>query len=107
MLLEGRHLRAVSDGARAAAATVVAATASSSDVTVNQAWLLLAVTISLEVFATCCMKLAATNRLWQIGVGVGYVACFSVFPFVLQRIPLGVAYAIWSGMGTSATAAIR
>ena len=67
--------------------------------------MLLAVTISLEVFATCCMKLAATNHLWQIGVGVGYVACFSIFPFVLQRIPLGVAYAIWSGMGTSATAA--
>ena len=29
----------------------------------------------LEVFEACCMKLAATNHLWQIGVGVG---CTSV-----------------------------
>ena len=64
---------------------------------------LLAVTIALEVAATTCMKLAASNSLWNIGVFSGYIACFSLFPLVLRSIPLNVAYAIWSGCGTAAT----
>eukprot|EP00966_Prymnesium_polylepis_P312480 7220813-Prymnesium_polylepis.1 len=58
---------------------------------------LLAVTIALEVFATTSMKLAERSALWYIGVFGGYTACFSIFPLVLRSIPLGVAYAIWSG----------
>ena len=37
---------------------------------------------------------------------LGYVACFSLFTHVLKVIPLGVAYAIWSGIGTALTALI-
>ena len=46
--------------------------------------MLLGLTITLEVFATTCMKMAATtgSNLWQMGVGLGYVACFSIFPYV-------------------------
>jgi len=67
---------------------------------------LLAVTIALEVFATTSMKLAERSALWYIGVFGGYTACFSIFPLVLRSIPLGVAYAIWSGVGTAFTSLV-
>ena len=52
------------------------------------------------------MKMASTSQLWTVGVCASYVLCYSLFPLALKRIPLGVAYAIWSGVGTAATAAI-
>ena len=67
---------------------------------------LLALTIALEVFATTSMKLASTRPIWHLGTVVGYGSCFSVFPLVLRKMPLGVAYAIWSGIGTALTALI-
>ena len=67
---------------------------------------LLALTIALEVFATTSMKLASTRPIWHLGTVVGYGSCFSVFPLVLRKMPLGVAYAIWSGAGTALTALI-
>ena len=67
---------------------------------------LLALTIALEVFATMSMKLAATKPLWHIGTFLGYASCFSVFPIVLRTMPLGKAYAIWSGVGCALTALI-
>jgi len=67
---------------------------------------LLALTIALEVFATTSMKLASTRPIWHLGTVVGYGSCFSVFPLVLRKMPLGVAYAIWSGVGTALTALI-
>ena len=67
------------------------------------AGVLLGLTIALEVAATTCMKLSVHNRLWNVGVFSGYILCFSIFPAVLRKIPLGVAYAIWSGSGTALT----
>ena len=67
---------------------------------------LLALTIALEVFATTSMKLASARPIWHLGTVVGYGSCFSVFPLVLRKMPLGVAYAIWSGVGTALTALI-
>jgi len=67
---------------------------------------LLALTIALEVFATTSMKLASTRPVWHLGTVIGYGSCFSVFPLVLRKMPLGVAYAIWSGAGTALTALI-
>lgn len=67
---------------------------------------LLALTIALEVFATTSMKLAATKPLWHCGTFIGYASCFSVFPIVLRTMPLGKAYAIWSGVGCALTALI-
>ena len=52
------------------------------------------------------MKLASTRPIWHLGTVVGYGSCFSVFPLVLRKMPLGVAYAIWSGVGTALTALI-
>ena len=52
------------------------------------------------------MKLASTRPIWHLGTVVGYGSCFSVFPLVLRKMPLGVAYAIWSGIGVVLTALI-
>lgn len=71
-----------------------------------QARLLLGVTIGLEICATTSMKLASKDPRWHVGTVCGYCACFSIFPRVLRTIPLGVAYAIWSGVGLAATCCV-
>ena len=69
--------------------------------------MLLATSIALEIIATTCMKMASTgSKLWYIGITVGYVLCFAIFPLALRSIPLSVAYATWSGVGTAASVVI-
>lgn len=36
----------------------------------------------------------------------GYGGCFRPLAFAMTRIPMGVAYAVWSGLGIAAIAAI-
>ena len=67
---------------------------------------ILAVTILLELAATTFMKLAVNRPAYLIGVYAGYGLCFSLFPLALKRLPLSVAYATWSGVGTAASIAI-
>ena len=63
-----------------------------------QQWVLLAVAIVSEVIATSCLKAAeGFTRLWpSVVVVVGYVLAFY---FLSLTLPVGVAYAIWSGVG--------
>ena len=70
------------------------------------ATLVLAMTIVLEVIATTSMKLAVKSPIWYIGVFLGYAACFTLFPIALRTLPLSVAYATWSGVGTLASVLI-
>lgn len=66
-----------------------------------QQWVLLAVAIVSEVIATSCLKAAeGFTRLWpSVVVVVGYVLAFYFLSLTLRTIPVGVAYAIWSGVG--------
>lgn len=64
-------------------------------ITAVPAPILLAITVLLEMLATTSMKFAEHNGRWYLGVFGGYAACFSLFPIVVRRIPLGVAYATW------------
>ena len=69
--------------------------------------MVLAASIAFEIVATTCMKFAANgSRLWYLGVGLGYALCFSIFPIALRTIPLSIAYATWSGVGTAASVAL-
>ncbi|MDH6113415.1 small multidrug resistance pump [Kitasatospora sp. MAP12-15] len=72
------------------------------------AYLLLTFAIASEVCATSCLKLTdGFSKLWpSIGVGVGYVLSFLLLGQALKHIPVSVAYAVWSGAGTAAVAAI-
>ncbi|SFE44920.1 small multidrug resistance pump [Actinacidiphila alni] len=71
-------------------------------------YLLLALAIVSEVGATSCLKLTDgyTRLLPTIAVAVGYVVSFVLLGRALKDIPVSVAYAVWSGAGTAAVAAI-
>ena len=73
-----------------------------------QQWVLLAVAIVSEVIATSFLKAAeGFTRLWpSVVVVVGYVLAFYFLSLTLRTIPVGVAYAIWSGVGVALVALI-
>jgi len=73
-------------------------------------YLYLAGAIISEVVATSYLKFASGPRnVWwaYIIVGVGYVLSFVLLSITLRAgVPLGIAYAIWAGVGVIAVAII-
>ncbi|MFD7732690.1 DMT family transporter [Kitasatospora phosalacinea] len=71
-------------------------------------YVLLALAIAAEVCATSLLKLTdGFSRPWpSLAVAVGYVLSFALLGRALRHIPVSVAYAVWSGAGTAAVAAI-
>tara|TARA_R110002096_G_scaffold35929_3_gene100760 strand:- start:4 stop:354 length:351 start_codon:yes stop_codon:yes gene_type:complete len=66
------------------------------------AWLLLGVTVLLEVAGTTLLKLSngPTERPWTFaGALVSYGLCFWALSLAFRHIPFTVAYAIWAGAG--------
>jgi small multidrug resistance pump len=65
------------------------------------AWLALA--IGTEVVATTALKLSDGFRQlgWGAVVVIGYGISFYALSVSLRTIPLGVVYAVWSGVGTA------
>jgi len=72
------------------------------------AWLLLALAIALEITGTTLLKLSQGFARPWIGAAsiAAYALCFWLLAFAITRIPVGVAYAIWSGVGILAIALI-
>ncbi len=67
------------------------------------ALLLLAVAIGTEVTATLFLRASdgLSRPLPIVGAVIGYVVSFGALALALKRgLGLGVAYAIWSGVGT-------
>ena len=64
-------------------------------------WLYLAVAIVSEVVATSALKATEEFTRWfpSLLVVVGYASAFYFLTLTLRTIPLGVTYAIWSGVG--------
>jgi len=65
------------------------------------AYLYLAVAIIAEVAATSALKASEEfTRLYpSIIVVVGYGVAFYFMTLVLRTIPVGITYAVWSGLG--------
>ncbi|MEZ5883712.1 MAG: SMR family transporter [Paracoccaceae bacterium] len=63
------------------------------------AYLLIAVLF--ETFGSTCLQASQQfTRFWPtVGVFVGFGAAFWFFTLVLKVLPLGVTYALWSGIG--------
>ena len=61
----------------------------------------LGVAIVAEVIATSALKASAGfTRLWpSVIVVLGYGVAFYGLSLTLQSMPVGVAYAIWAGLG--------
>ncbi len=64
-------------------------------------WLSLAVAIVAEVVGTSFLKASAgfTKPLPVIAVVVGYGLSFYFLSLTLETLPVGIAYAVWSGVG--------
>lgn len=65
-------------------------------------FLILLLSIVSEVVATSSLKASQGFSRWgpTLLVVGGYVAAFYLLSVSLKYIPLGIAYAIWSGLGT-------
>ena len=65
------------------------------------AYLYLALAILAEMVATSALKASEefTKLVPSIIVLIGYGAAFYFMTLVLRTIPIGVTYAIWSGVG--------
>ena len=72
------------------------------------AWLLLGGAILLEIAATSLLKASDGfgKPLYGAASILLYSICFWLLAFAFTRIPIGVAYAIWSGIGIAAIALI-
>ena len=64
-------------------------------------YLYLAIAIVAEVIATNSLKASDgfTHVVPSVIVIIGYGAAFYFLSLVLKTIPVGIAYAIWSGVG--------
>ena len=64
-------------------------------------WVFLLIAIVSETVATSALKSSeGFSRLWpSVLVVAGYSAAFYFLSLTLRTIPVGIAYAIWSGIG--------
>ena len=71
-------------------------------------YVLLAAAIICEVFGSSMLKISNGFKkiIPSIGVVLGMGLAFYSLSLALKTIPLGTAYAIWSGVGTALTALI-
>lgn len=68
-------------------------------------YVFLAISIFSEVLATTMLKLSEgfTVIAPSIGVVIGYGISFYCLSLCLKTVPLSLAYAVWSGVGTVLT----
>ncbi len=66
-----------------------------------QNWVFLGIAIVAEVIATSALKSSeGFSRLWpSLIVVAGYLLAFYFLSLTLRAIPVGIAYAIWAGLG--------
>lgn len=64
-------------------------------------WTYLAIAIVSEVIATSALKASDgfTRLIPSLVVVVGYVVAFYCLSLTLRALPVGIVYAIWSGVG--------
>ncbi|MDB4677844.1 multidrug efflux SMR transporter [Synechococcus sp. AH-551-A21] len=67
----------------------------------NKAWVLLLFAITSEVIGTSCLKLSEgfSKPIPTLVVLVAYSTSMLLISRVVQTIPLGITYALWSGIG--------
>lgn len=69
-------------------------------------WLYLLIAAALEiVWATGLKSTEGFTRLWpSLGVGAAMVASLVLLAFAARGLPIGTAYAVWTGIGAAGTA---
>ena len=73
-----------------------------------QAWVLLLSAIGVEVVSTASLPRTDSFRdpLWTGLVLLGYALSVLLLAIVIRNIPVSVAYAVWSGVGTAGIAVV-
>lgn len=71
-------------------------------------WIFLGMAIALEVIGTFFLKLSNGFEKWQWGIAsiACYSACFWALAPAMKVLPVGIVYAIWSGIGIVAASLI-
>lgn len=71
-------------------------------------WLYLGIAIVAEVIATSFLKSSeGFTRLWpSIIVAIGYGVAFYFLALTLKTMPVGIAYAVWAGLGITLIALV-
>lgn len=74
----------------------------------STAWVFLAIAIVAEVVGTSFLRTSAgfTKPVPSLVVVAGYGAAFYFLSLTLTTIPVGIAYAVWSGAGVTLIAII-
>ena len=67
----------------------------------NPSWIYLGIAILAEVVATSALKASDgfTRPLPAAVTAIGYGLAFYLLALALKTIPVGIAYAVWSGVG--------
>ncbi len=71
-------------------------------------WIYLAIAIAAEIVATSALKTSEsfTRLLPSVITVAGYVISFYFLSLTLRVLPVGIAYAVWSGVGIVAISVI-
>lgn len=71
-------------------------------------WIYLVLAGAFEIGFTACLKMSDgfTRLWWSIAFVVSAVISFAFLNLSIATIPLGTAYAIWTGIGAAGTAVI-
>lgn len=71
-------------------------------------WLYLSIAIFAEIIATTALKKAEgfSQLLPSVVTVIGYAIAFYFLSLSLRAIPVGIAYAVWSGVGIVAISII-
>jgi small multidrug resistance pump len=71
-------------------------------------WMYLAIAIAAEVVGTSFLRASEgfTKLVPSLMVVAGYGLAFFFLSLTLEKIPVGIAYAVWSGAGVTLIAAI-
>ena len=69
-------------------------------------WTLLLIAAALEIVWAAGLKFTdAFTRLWpSLGVGAAMAASMPLLAFAARGLPIGTAYAVWTGIGAVGTA---
>ncbi len=72
------------------------------------AWMILVSAIGIEVSATAALPRSHGFRepLWTALVLGGYALSIWMLTRVVEQIPVSIAYAVWSGLGTAGIAVV-
>lgn len=72
------------------------------------AWIFLVAAGLFEVAFTTCLKLSNNFRhtWWSVGFFVSISLSFAFLNKAIQSIPMGTAYAVWTGIGAAGTAIV-